>query len=30
MEALLRWGVDSITTDQVDVLVQLRAKLLQE
>lgn len=30
MEALLRWGVDSITTDRVDVLVQLRAKLLQD
>jgi glycerophosphoryl diester phosphodiesterase len=30
MEALLRWGVDSITTDKVDVLVQLRAELLQE
>jgi len=30
MEALMRWGVDSITTDQVDVLVGLRAQLLRE
>jgi glycerophosphoryl diester phosphodiesterase len=30
MEALMRWGVDSITTDRVDVLVKLRAELLDE
>lgn len=27
MEALMRWGVDSITTDRVDVLVRLREEL---
>ena len=30
MEALMRWGVQSITTDRVDVLVQLRAELTDE
>jgi len=30
VEALMRWGVDSITTDRVDVLVKLRAELLRE
>jgi glycerophosphoryl diester phosphodiesterase len=30
MEALMRWGVDSITTDRVDVLVDLRRQLMQK
>ena len=30
MAALMRWGVDSITTDHPDVLVKLRADLVQE
>jgi glycerophosphoryl diester phosphodiesterase len=30
MQALMRWGVDSITTDRVDVLVDLRQKLMQQ
>ncbi|MCU0873313.1 MAG: DUF1080 domain-containing protein [Pirellulaceae bacterium] len=30
MEALMRWGVQSITTDRVDVLVKLREKLRGE
>ncbi len=30
MQALMRWGVDSITTDRVDVLVDLRQQLMQE
>ena len=29
VEALMRWGIDSITTDHVDVLVKLRKKLMQ-
>ena len=30
MEALMRWGVQSITTDRVDVLVKLREELTKE